>query len=66
MGAVLGSVAVGGGEVLFRFEVGDCNQNQNGQRDDQQGKGVVFGQGGKAEKGAQGYDVEGREAGEVG
>ena len=62
MGAVLGSVAVGCGAVLCRFEVGDCNQNQNGQ----QNEGVALGQGGKAEKNSAQNGVEGRKADEMG
>lgn len=65
-----GRFAVGGGAVLCCFGVG-CRfvsgvhgQNQNGQRDDQQGKGVALGQGGKAEEdGAHGGAEQG-EAGE--
>lgn len=52
--------------LFCRFEFGIYNKNQNGQRDDQQNEGVVFGQGGKAEEDGKHYGSEGREPGEVG
>lgn len=65
-----GRLAVGGGAVLCRF--GFCHwfvsgihgQNQNGQGNGQQDKGVASGQGGKAKENGQGYGGKGREAGE--